>query len=208
MIEYWRPSAPFDLPTSISWSMKSQTDLFVLRKVGRTVRSGPPSLMRPPSVQDRRVCAHSLARWHALCPHLTVFPRSPGPNIRFRHRSAVARLRRGHSRGSRHAAGWHGRLATRRDGVRPTARRRTRVGESMRCKRHARHRRRADVRPERQFPHLPQPFGHQGCVQVLPVLERMLIDAQKSSTSTPIRSCASSGKMRTIASCNLRSSRA
>jgi hypothetical protein len=33
MVEYWSPDAPFELPETLDFEMKSQTDLYEFRKV-------------------------------------------------------------------------------------------------------------------------------------------------------------------------------
>lgn len=33
MVEYWQPEAPFELPRSLKFEMKSETDLYEFRKV-------------------------------------------------------------------------------------------------------------------------------------------------------------------------------
>lgn len=35
MVEYWQPEAPFELPRSLKFEMKSETDLYEFRKVGQ-----------------------------------------------------------------------------------------------------------------------------------------------------------------------------
>ncbi|KAJ3366979.1 hypothetical protein GGF32_000040 [Allomyces javanicus] len=40
MIEYWSPSPPFDVPSSVTWSFKSDTDLYEYRKL----KAAPSSL--------------------------------------------------------------------------------------------------------------------------------------------------------------------
>lgn len=33
MLEYWQPSEPFEPPSTVRWSLKSQTDLYEFKKV-------------------------------------------------------------------------------------------------------------------------------------------------------------------------------
>lgn len=39
MLEYWTPEAPLDLPTSVYFSYKSETDLYEFKKTSSTITS-------------------------------------------------------------------------------------------------------------------------------------------------------------------------